>query len=390
MPRFDARRVPGPIHHLYFHIPFCPKLCPYCSFYVEVGTKNKTTAFLDALLRDVERAAESCELRPRTIYFGGGTPSALTCEQLEYLLGGLRARLDLSALEEWDLEANPATIRADKARLLHSLGVTRLSLGVQSWDDGLLATLGRTHSAAQAEGTFGVLRAAGFGNLNIDLMFGVPGQTLAQWEATLARTIALGPQHVSCYGLTYEEDTEYFRKLTGGEYRQDADFDADLFERTMDTLGAAGFAHYEISNYARPGSESRHNLAYWRGADYLGFGPSAFSTAGLRRWQHLPDTAEYTRRVLAGESTVGFEEQLSPATRDGEKAAFGMRTSEGVALEDLARWPAALQQMRELGFIEVRDDRAILTRRGKLMADAVAEAFIGGDAPLYGTASTTR
>jgi oxygen-independent coproporphyrinogen-3 oxidase len=364
------------IDHLYFHIPFCPRLCPYCSFYVEVGSRNKTTAFLDALLREVESAAEHRALEPRTIYFGGGTPSALTCAQLEHLLGGLRARLDLSALEEWDLEANPATIRTDKAQLLRVLGVTRLSLGVQSWDGRLLATLGRTHSAAQAEKTFAILRDAGFENLNIDLMFGIPGQSLAQWQATLAHTIALGPEHISCYCLTYEEDTEFFRKLTGGEYRQDANFDADLFETTMDTLTAAGYAHYEISNYARPGHESRHNLAYWRGADYLGFGPSAFSTAGLHRWQNVADTAEYTRRIHAGDSTVGFEEHLAEATRAGEKAAFGLRTSEGVALDELQRWPGALAQFRELGFLEERAGRAVLTRRGRLMADAVAEALV--------------
>ncbi len=365
-----------PVHHLYFHIPFCPKLCPYCSFYVEVGSKNKTTAFLDALLREVEIAGEQQELKPRTLYFGGGTPSALTCAQLEHLLGSLRARLDLSALKEWDLEANPATIRADKARLLHDLGVTRLSLGVQSWDDGLLATLGRTHSAAQAEATFAVLRDAGFGNLNIDLMFGVPGQTLAQWQATLAKTIALGPEHISCYCLTYEEDTEYFRKLTGGQYRQDVDFDADLFETTMDTLTAAGYTQYEISNYARPGHESRHNLAYWRGADYLGFGPSAFSTVGVERWKNVADTAEYTRRIGGGESAIGFTEQVSPQTRASERAAFGMRMSEGVPLAELSTRPAALAEFRELGFGEERAGRAVLTRRGRLMADAVAAAFV--------------
>jgi oxygen-independent coproporphyrinogen-3 oxidase len=364
------------IEHLYFHIPFCPKLCPYCSFYVEVGSKNKTTAFLDALLREVEVAGEGGALQPRTLYFGGGTPSALTVAQLEYLLGGLRTRLDLSALEEWDLEANPATIRPEKARLLHDLGVTRLSLGVQSWDDALLQTLGRTHSAAQAEATFGILRDAGFRNLNIDLMFGVPGQTLAQWQATLAKTIALGPEHVSCYCLTYEEDTEYFRKLTGGEYRQDVDFDADLFEATMDTLTAAGYAQYEISNYARAGHESRHNLAYWRGADYLGFGPSAFSTQGLERWQNVADTAEYTRRILAGESAIGFREPLSPSLRAGERAAFGMRMSEGVPLADLQPWTQAVAEFRALGFIEECAGRARLTRRGRLMADAVAAAFV--------------
>lgn len=360
--------------HLYFHIPFCPKLCPYCSFYVETGGKNKTRAFLDALLREVEVRAAG--LRPRTLYFGGGTPSALTVEQLDYLFTGLRQRLDLGALEEWDLEANPATIRAEKAALLRSHGVTRLSLGVQSWDDGLLKTLGRIHSAAQAEKTFHLLREAGFENLNIDLMFAIPGQTPDQWRQTLERSIALGPEHISSYCLTYEEDTDYFRKLLGGEFRQDVDLDADLFEATMDTLGAAGFDQYEISNYARPGRESRHNQAYWRGADYLGFGPSGFSTVGLRRWQNIADTAEYTRRVLAGEDTASFTEELTPQVRRGEILAFALRMREGVPVQELEPWEKELGDFRELGFFEERDGRVMLTRRGKLMADAVAGTFV--------------
>src|SRR5262249_13518247 len=151
----------------------------------------------------------------------------------------------------------------------------------------------------------------------IDLMFAVPGQTLAQWQATLARTIALRPEHVSSYCLTYEEDTEYFRQLQLGTFRRDDDRDADLFETTIDTLTGAGFEHYEISNYARPGFESAHNFAYWRGADYLGFGPSAFSTLGLHRWQNVPDSAVYMQRVLAGESAAGFSEKLTRETRAG-------------------------------------------------------------------------
>ena len=362
------------IRHLYFHIPFCPKLCPYCSFYVETGGKNRTRAFLDALLREVEMSAP--KLQPRTIYFGGGTPSALTCEQLDYLFSGLRERLDFSALEEWDLEANPATIRADKAALLKKHGVTRLSLGVQSWDDGLLKTLGRVHNAAQAEQTFHLLRDAGFTNLNIDLMFAVPGQTPEQWRATLEKTIALQPEHISSYCLTYEEDTDYFRKLLGGTFRQDVELDATLFETTMDTLIAGGFAQYEISNYARPGRESRHNQAYWRGADYLGFGPSAFSTVGLRRWQNIPDTAEYTRRILAGESVESFTEELTPTMRRGEIMAFAIRMREGLAARDMESWAKEMGEFRELGFIADRGDRIVLTRRGKMMADSVAEAFV--------------
>ena len=364
------------IRHLYFHIPFCPKLCPYCSFYVETGAKNKTTRFLDALLREVEAARTAYDLQPETIYFGGGTPTALNCDQLEYLLGGLRARLDLRRLREWTFEANPATVRADKARVLCDAGVSRISLGVQSWDEALLKTLGRIHNAAQAEKTYGILRDAGFTNINIDLMFAVPGQTLAQWQATLDRTIALRPEHVSSYCLTYEEDTEYFRQLQLGTFRRDDDVDVALFETTIDTLTGAGFGHYEISNYARPGFESVHNFAYWRGKDYLGFGPSAFSTVGLKRWQNVPDTATYTERALAGENVTSFAEELTPATRAGEIAAFGVRTREGIATNALNRWSAELREFHELGFLEHCGERTVLTRRGKLMADSVAEAFV--------------
>jgi oxygen-independent coproporphyrinogen-3 oxidase len=366
--------VPEPIEHLYFHIPFCPKLCPYCSFYVETGSQNKTTRFLDALLLDVERHASA--LRPRTIYFGGGTPSALITEQLAYLFRGLHDRLDWSTVEECTLEANPATVREEKAHLLHESGVTRISLGVQSWNDEQLRTLGRVHSAAQAERTYEILRGAGFQNINIDLMFSVPGQSAAQWQATLEKTIALAPEHVSSYCLTYEEDTDYFRKLQLGNFIQDEELDADLFESTMETLSAAGYSQYEISNYARSGRESLHNQSYWRGADYLGFGPSAFSTVGLRRWQSVPDSAEYMRRIFADEPVSSFEEQLPPATREGEIIAFALRTSRGVAADALTRWPDAVQEFRDLGFFEDRSERIVLTRRGKLMADSVAEAFI--------------
>jgi oxygen-independent coproporphyrinogen-3 oxidase len=341
-----------------------------------VGSKNKTRGFLDALLREVELAAERFSLRPETIYFGGGTPSSLTTAQLEYLLGGLRDRLDLSRLKEWTLEANPATVRPEKARLLRALGVSRISLGVQSWDDGLLRTLGRVHDAAEAERTFCTLREAGFPSVNIDLMFAVPGQTHAHWLATLEKTVALAPDHVSTYCLTYEEDTEYFRKLTGGIFLQDEERDAQLFEATMDTLGAAGFAHYEISNHARPGHESRHNLGYWLGADYLGFGPGAFSTAGLDRWENVRDTAAYTRRILAGESAVGFREQLTAVQRTGEIAAFRMRTIEGMPRSALAPWSEAMAEFERAGLLERAGENLHLTRRGKLLADTVAEALV--------------
>src|SRR6476469_4886730 len=179
------RRTSEAIRHLYVHIPFCARICPYCAFYKERADSSQTQRFCEALLREVERVRERFPLKLETIFFGGGTPTALSTGQLEFLLGGMRDRLDLSGLVEWTLEANPGSVSPRKAAVLRAMGVSRLSLGVQSWDDELLKLLGREHDAAQAEASFQILRDAGFRNVSIDLMFGLPGQTLAQWESDL-------------------------------------------------------------------------------------------------------------------------------------------------------------------------------------------------------------
>lgn len=366
-----------PVSHLYVHIPFCPKICPYCSFYKETSDRNKTARFLDALLLELDAHQRTTPLRPRTIFFGGGTPSALSTPQLEYLLTGLRARLDLSALTEWTLEMNPATVSLEKASLLRSLGVNRVSMGVQSWEPQLLAVLGRVHSAEQARRSYEILRDAGFTNVNLDLIFGIPTQTPEMWTRSLAATIALGSEHISAYNLTYEEDTEFFRRFVSGELRQDDDADAALFEHTADTLAAAGYEPYEISNFARPGRECAHNLAYWQGADYLGLGPSAFSTVGERRWANVRDTAAYNERIHAGQSAADVHEDVPPATRRAESIAFGLRTNRGVAAETLRAWPEQVAEFEALGLLETTPiARVLLTRKGRLLADTVAEAFV--------------
>ena len=283
--QFKSDRLLG-IEHLYVHIPFCPKICPYCSFYKEASDRNKVQGFLDALLIELDRFG-SDRLSVQTIFFGGGTPSALSPSQLDFLLSGLRDRLDLTNLTEWTLEMNPATVSAEKASLLLSLGVNRISMGVQSWDSAILQRLGRVHSGAQARRSYDILRTAGFENVNLDLIFGVPGQSREQWMETLRETVALGPNHISAYCLTYEEDTEFFRRFQTGEFRQNSHEDAEFFAATMDFLNQQGFAQYEISNYARPERDCLHNLAYWHGKDYLGLGPSAFSTIGKHRWQNI-------------------------------------------------------------------------------------------------------
>lgn len=362
------------IEHLYIHIPFCPNICPYCAFYKESAGRERVETFLDALL--VETAAWAPRLQPKTIFFGGGTPSALSIPQFEKLLAGLHASLDLSRLEEWTIEMNPATVAADKARLLRDAGINRVSMGVQSWDDAVLKSLGRTHNAAKAEESFHILREAGFDNLSIDLIFGVPGQSLDSWRSSLERSIALAPEHLSAYGLTYEEDTEFFRKLGRGEMAPDEGLEADQFELTTRLLEEAGYLQYEVSNYSLPGRESRHNTAYWMGSDYLGLGPSAFSTVGNKRWRNIRETGLYSESTLAGKTAIDFEEDVSEELKRRERAAFGMRTLQGLPLADSKPWEEELSVARDQGLVHRSRDRWLLTPRGRLLADTVSEIFV--------------
>ena len=360
------------VRHLYVHIPFCPKVCPYCSFYKETGDGNKTKAFLEAVLAEAEMAAGG--LQPETVFFGGGTPTALSTAQLGFLISGLRDRIDFSAVKEFTIEMNPATVSLEKASSLLALGVNRVSMGVQSWDDRLLQTLGRVHSAAQARRSYGILREAGVKNINLDLIFGIPGQSAAQWRESLLRTIELEPDHISAYCLTYEEDTGYFEKFTRGEYAPDEGRDAEFFETAMDALSGAGFEQYEISNYARAGCECLHNLAYWQGADYAGLGPSAFGTrSGIRR-RNIPDTSEYIRRVKNHLDRHDFEELVPEDLRHSEIIAFALRTKHGISTARAD--PKIAAALEAGGLAEIVSGRLRLTRKGKLVADAVAAELI--------------
>ena len=364
------------IRHIYVHIPFCARLCPYCAFYKDLLDRSQTGRFCEAILRDLDQQCASFALAPETIYLGGGTPTALTTSQLEFLLGGFHERLDLSSLTEWTIEANPGSVSARKAELLHKLGVTRVSLGVQSWDDELLKLLGREHNSQQAEQSFHILRAARFSNINVDLMFGLPGQTIEHWKFTLEKTIDLRPDHISAYCLTYEEDTEFFLRHARGEFRQDTDADAAFFEMTMCALEDAGYEHYEISNYARPGFVSVHNRAYWRGRDYLGIGPSAFSTVGMQRWQNVCDYRGYADRVLSGQSPRGFSENLTNEMRRSERIALSLRTCDGVAASELRHFGPETRELMSLGLLRKSNGNFSLTRKGRSLADSVAEAFV--------------
>lgn len=362
------------IAHVYVHIPFCARICPYCAFYKDLLDRSQTNRFCEAILHEIKQHAQA--LLPSTIYFGGGTPTALTTAQLELVLNGFREVLDLSQLTEWTTEANPGSVSARKAEVLKKSGINRISMGVQSWDDDLLKLLGREHNAAQAEESFRILREAGFANINVDLMFGLPGQSAEQWRTTLERTVALQPEHVSAYCLTYEEDTDFFLRHAGGEFRSNNELETEFFEMAMSILEGAGYEQYEISNYARPGFRSVHNQAYWSGEDYLGIGPSAFSTIGMQRRQNLADYRAYADLVLSGESPIGSTENLTIEMKRTERIALSLRTRDGISAALLQDRQHAIDEFVALGLLRQSSGNFVLTPAGKSLADSVAEALV--------------
>lgn len=360
------------IEHLYIHIPFCHRICPYCGFHKHTPGSTDIGAFVRALLSELAIHQRSLELQPKTLFLGGGTPTMLSEAHLETLLTGLRHALDTTRLEEFCLEANPKTIGPDKARLLRALGVTRISLGVQSWDADVLRTLGRDHTPDEARETYDELRDAGIPEVNIDLMFSIPGQSAAVWQSSLEKTVSLKPDHISAYNLTYEEDTEFLRRFKNRELDTNPDRDADQFFAAHDLLTASGFEHYEVSNFARPNRHSLHNEAYWRGADYLGLGPSAFSTVARHRWRNIPDTAAWMTRLEAGRIPIVESEELDDAAWLTERVALELRTAEGLDPAQRTVNPEQANRLRALGLIHPETDRIRLTREGLALADSIA------------------
>ncbi len=331
------------------------------------------TAFVDALLKEMEGQP----LKPKTIFFGGGTPTMLSETHMERLLCGLRERVDVSEVVEFTMEANPRNVTASKAAMMRDLGVTRVSLGVQAWDEATLKTLGRDHSPTEAEETWGVLRDAKFPSLNLDLMFSIPGQSLDVWRNTLEYTLASRPDHISAYNLNYEEDTDFFRRLKTGEFRLDEDRDADFFNLAIDMIEAGGFEHYEISNYARPGHRSVHNEAYWLGEDYLGIGPGAFSTVEGKRWHNVKDTPRYIAMTLAGENTKTDVEELTPEQRRTERFGLELRTARGLPVDLIApESRKMLETLRGQGLLAFDEQFVRLTRAGKPLVDPIAVALM--------------
>jgi oxygen-independent coproporphyrinogen-3 oxidase len=361
------------LRHLYVHVPFCHKICPYCSFYKHLPGEGGLDGYAGALLAEARLLRSGpVPLALETVYFGGGTPTLLSRNTLDKLLPELAGVLDFSAVTEWTMEVNPRTINPDKAAVMRQAGVTRVSLGVQAWDQPTLTTLGRDHAPEEAEEAWHLLRAAGFPVVNLDLMFSVPGQPLEAWQETLHRTVALQPDHVSAYNLTYEEDTEFFERCQTGQYAVAEDRDELCFAAAMETLGAAGLEHYEISNYSRPGFESRHNQSYWAGEDYAGLGPGAVSTIHGQRFKNIENTTLWQQGTLAGQPLRTEHEIITPDKWLCERLALGLRTRQGLPESWLTGAPEAVSRLLEEGLIQREAGQLRLTHRGKFVADGVA------------------
>ena len=345
--------------------------------------------YVDAVVTEMELVAANLirggqedrekvsRLQPRTIFYGGGTPSLLPAPLMRRILHDVQALGCTGAVSEWTVECNPSTVTTEKAKLFREFGVNRISMGVQALDDELLDIIGRIHSVKAAVESYEKLRAAGFDNINIDLIFGLPGQTMEHWRRTLRRVIELQPEHISTYCLILEEDTHFWSLLQQGLIKPDEEVELAMYQTGIETLAAAGYRQYEISNFAKPGRECAHNIAYWEGKDYIGLGPSACSTVGSRRWQNVPDIDRYVEGVRSQKSVVSFEETITPELRAAERAAFGMRMNAGVPAELVkGRWDKEIVELLSAELVQWRNGRLAPTQRGILFADEVAAEFV--------------
>jgi len=384
---------------LYVHVPFCARKCEYCAFYSEASSGVLINRYVAALERELELAAP--RLTPSTIFFGGGTPSLLNLQQWEHIFCTMDG-LGLLGADEWTVECNPATVSAEKAKLLRGRGVNRISMGVQSLNEGLLDRLGRVHSRDMVFRSYDILRSAGFDNVNIDLMFAIPGQTMAIWQETLREAVAMDSEHLSCYEVIYEEDTPLFHQMQAGEFDVDEALACGMYEELQSAAESAGFAQYEVANFAKqtaaeaaapdltrvPARACQHNVNYWRGGAFYGLGPSATGYVDGVRWKNCANTERYCESLETGGSTVDFREQLPSASRAGETAAFGLRMVAGWGFEEFqsvtgadlrGQWGGEMDELCERGWGKKTTDRFRLTRNGLRFADAAASMFLRSD-----------
>jgi len=367
---------------LYIHIPFCVKKCFYCGFYSTPYAAQQADHFIDALRLEAAGMAGTFSKREfGSLYLGGGTPTVLSSEQLTTVISIVRSHFTIAPDAEVTVEANPQSGSEPLFLALRKGGVNRLSIGVQSFSDRLLATLGRPHHAAQAQEAFQSARGCGFENIGIDLIYGIPGQTMDDWSRTLDRALALRPDHVSAYSLSLDEGSEYHQKAASGSFHlPDDDAVAELYDAGVERLVAAGFLHYEISNFAQPGFECRHNLNYWQRGEYLGLGPGAWSFIAARRTRSVPDLKSYCTGLQTGFPIIAEEEFVGPAEAALETVMLGLRTRSGIELERIAgefgpllrdRLLAQAAPMIATGLLQNEAGRLFLTDRGMVLSNEV-------------------
>lgn len=361
--------------HVYVHVPFCARRCSYCDFAIAVRRTVPVDEFLGALERDLARQLPAGSAEPlRTLYFGGGTPSRLGGEGVARAIALVTERAPLATDAEVTIEANPEDVTPDAAAAWRAAGVNRLSLGSQSFAPGVLEWMHRTHDAGAIGRAVAVARGAGIDNLSLDLIFALPDELDRDWDADIARVLELEPDHISLYGLTVEEGTPLARWRERGETHEAPE---DRFEREFlhahDRLAAAGFEHYEVSNYARAGRRSRHNSAYWSRTPYLGLGPSAHSFDGARRWWNRRDYADWVRALGEGADPVAGAETLTPEQVQSERTYLGLRTTGGLALPPGGS--AAVADWVREGWGIVSDGTLRLTPLGWLRLDALAASL---------------
>jgi len=370
---------------LYVHVPFCSSICNYCNFNRGLFDPELKDRYVAALLKEIQSSPHAA--RPAdTIFFGGGTPSLLDASEIESIIGSLRRSFDLSQDAEITLETNPETVDREKLEGFRAAGVNRISFGVQSFQDDELKRLGRIHSADRARAAMAAARAAGFDNVSLDLMMWLPGQSVDRWLANVDALVEAGPDHASLYLLELYPNAPLKEEMARGGWSLAPDEDAaDMYLEAMARLERHGYRQYEISNVARPGRASRHNLKYWTDGEWVGFGCGAHSTVAGVRWKNVSATEEYVNRVAAGTSVVTERRHLSHDERLGDALFTGLRLCEGIDLEEVghryavdvwSRYGEALRPYIDEGWLVRRGERLSLTRAGMLMANEVMAAFV--------------
>jgi putative oxygen-independent coproporphyrinogen III oxidase len=362
---------------IYVHVPFCLTRCGYCDFNAYAGMDHLAPRYVRALLAEAALAAPAWQEEDFTsVFLGGGTPTTLDPVDLKGVLTHLRDRFDVAEDAEVSIEANPDTVDRPKLEALLASGFDRLSMGAQSFDPSVLAALERIHEPASVRRAFGDARAAGYRNVNLDLIYGAEGETLESWERTLSQTVDLGPEHVSAYALTVEPSTPLGRKVAAGVVPSpDPDMQADMFALACDRLGAEGYVHYEISNWARPGFECRHNLGYWERRAYVGLGAGAHAYRDDRRWWNVRPPEEYMVLVESGVLPVGGEEHLEPSDAYLEEIFLRLRIFEGIP----SSWvePERAAPFLESGLLRDLDGALVPTERGMLLLNELVLALAG-------------